>query len=72
MFRYRIEGDEIRAYVTDDEFYCTNREGEGLFHVIVSRNIRSQLIGTCDFSTRGLTDASKKAKMRRALTPPED
>jgi len=72
MFRYRIKGHEVRAYVTEDEYYCTNREGEGLFFVVVSRNHRSQLLGTCDFSTRGLTDAGKKAKMRRALTPTSD
>lgn len=69
MFKYLINGEEVRAYISEDEFYCTNSEGEGLFHVIVSRNARYQIIGTCDFSVRGLTDKSKKAKIRQAITP---
>lgn len=64
---YKIIGDEVRAYISEDEYYCTNSEGEGLFKVRISRNSRSQLIGTCDFTTRGLKDESKKAKMRRAI-----
>lgn len=64
---YKIIGEEVRAYVSEDEYYCTNKDGEGLFKVCISRNSRSQLIGTCDFSVRGLKDDSKKAKIRKAI-----
>jgi len=64
---YKIIGDEVRAYINEDEYYCTNSDGEGLFKVCISRNSRTQLIGTWDFSTRRLKDESKKAKLRKMI-----
>ena len=30
---YKIIGDEVRAYISEDVYYCTNADGEGLFKV---------------------------------------
>lgn len=67
-FKYKIVGEEIRAYIDEDSYYCTNRYGDGLFKVCLSRNTRTQIIGTCDFSVHGLKDKSKKDKLRNALS----
>ena len=65
--RYEINGERIRAWVNDDCFWTTNDDGEGLFFVDLPKNSRRQYIGHCDFSVRGLTDKSKKAKMRKVI-----
>ena len=68
-FRYVFveESNEVRAYETESKYYCTNREGEGLFVVDTSKSSRAQLIGTCDFSLRGLSPAYAKKKLRDAI-----
>lgn len=45
------------------QYYCTNSEGEGLFFVDLKRNERKQILGTCQFSLRGLKDP--KGAIRR-------
>ena len=58
--------NEVRIYKNESEYYCTNRDGEGLFYVNVERNTRHQLVGTCDFSVRGLTKDGARKKLRKA------
>lgn len=41
------------------QYYCTNDEGEGLFFVDLKRNERTQILGTCQFSLRGLKDPKR-------------
>ena len=69
MFRYVFKEDsfEVRAYVSESKYYCTNAEGEGLFVVDTSKNSRQQLIGTCDFSLRGLSREYAKRKLRDTI-----
>lgn len=65
--KYEIYEDGVKMWISDNIYYCTNREGDGLFRVDVARNDRKQLKGTCQFSVAGLKDKSKKAKIRKAI-----
>lgn len=47
-------------------YYKTNPNGDGIFHVDDNGNER-QLVGTCQFSVRGLQRNSAKAKIRRYM-----
>nr|DAX97508.1 MAG TPA: hypothetical protein [Caudoviricetes sp.] len=49
----------------DDVYFCTNNDGDGIFEVNPCRNSRHQLMGTMQFSIRGLKENSAKAKIRR-------
>lgn len=50
-------------------YFMTNEEGMGLFYIHPERNERKQLIGTLQFSLRGLKDP--KAKIRRWMNGKE-
>ena len=70
--KHVIDGEKIRTWINDDEFYETNSDGEGLFYVKVSRNTRRQLEGTCDFTLRGRSDSTKKRVMREIVKAREE
>ena len=63
--RYIVDGEYVDARVSDDSYYCTGRDGYGLFYVDSRRNERKQIEGTAQFSVHGLKD--KKGKLRRYL-----
>lgn len=63
--KFQIDDKSVKMWVSGDEFYTTDKNGDGIFHVILSKNIRKQLVGTCDFTVRHCkTDKSKKTKIR--------
>lgn len=72
MKRLSYEKDENRWEWrwsdSDDTYWTTNNEGDGIFIVTLSRNERSQVVGTCDFSLRGMTNESAKRKIRKWMT----
>lgn len=53
-------------------YYCTNRDGAGLFYVDLMHGDRIQLSGTCQFSVGGLKPESAKAKIRRWMKAEEE
>ena len=62
---YENDGNKW-AWSHDPEFktYCvTNDMGEGIFYVDLRRNERKQILGTCQFSLRGIKNP--KAKIRK-------
>ena len=65
--KYELFDDGVKIWVSDNIYYCTNKEGDGLFRVNVEHNSRNQLKGTCQFSVHGLKDKSKKAKIRKVI-----
>lgn len=67
MKKWEISGERVTMYISDSEYYQTNREGNGIFLVDLVRNKRKQLAGTCDFTVRGIKPESKKAKLRTWL-----
>jgi len=69
MMKYYFDEctNEVRLYECTSCYYCTNTNGEGLFYVDIERNERTQIIGTCDFSTHGLTKNSIRRKLRNAI-----
>ena len=64
---YEIYENGVKMYVSDYVYYCTNKDGEGLFRVDLQRNDRRQLKGTCQFSVYGLKNKSKKAKIKKTV-----
>lgn len=69
MMKYYFDEhtNEVRLYESASRYYCTNANGEGLFFVDIERNTRAQIIGTCDFSTYGLSKTSIRRKLRGAI-----
>lgn len=63
--KWLVDGQKVICFVDERYYYETNREGEGVFFVDTERGTRKQLTGTCQFSVWGLTDKSKKAKLRK-------
>lgn len=59
-WEWRFNGDE-------DTYFCTNKEGEGVFMVDLCRNSREQLTGTCQFSVRGLSEKYARHKIREFM-----
>ena len=57
QWTWYIEGD-------DDRYFQTNKDGEGIQEVILSRNERRDLEGTCQFDVRGVSDGWAKRKIR--------
>lgn len=43
----------------------TNKMGDGIFYY--AKDMRKQIVGTCDFSIRGLTNAYAKQKIRTKM-----
>ena len=63
--RYIVEGNYVEAHIDENRYYCTEKNGDGLFFVDSKNNTRKQIEGTAQFTVRGITD--KKAKIRRYL-----
>ena len=63
--RYVIDGNYVEAHIDSDRYYCTGKNGEGLFFVDSAKNTRKQIEGTAQFSVKGIAD--KKGKLRRYL-----
>lgn len=60
--RYAQQNNQF-FYYTENGYYCTNADGEGLFYI--SYGERKQLIGNCDFFAKNLN--SFKYKLRKYL-----
>lgn len=56
---------EWRWSDSDNVYWTTNSRGEGIFVIDPSQNEEHQILGTCDFSLRGITDESAKRKIRK-------
>lgn len=75
MRRLSYKKDEDRwmwKWSDSDIYWTTNGRGEGVFVIDPSHNEEKQVLGTCDFSLRGITDASAKRKIRRWMTKDDD
>lgn len=70
--KWEIEGAKVTAWINENQYYCTDKIGNGVFFVDLSRNDRHQITGTCQFSVRGLKQESKKSKLRRWIAERED
>lgn len=68
--KYYTDNNYVEAHVSENVYYCTGRDGYGLFRVDSERNSRSQILGTAQFSVVGVK--SKKAKLRRFLSKYRD
>lgn len=65
--KYTINGEKVTAWINENQYYCTNEKGHGVFFVDLIRNTKNQLTGTCQFSVYGLKPESKKNKFRKWL-----
>lgn len=63
--RYTVDGNYVEVQVNDDTYYCTGKDGRGLFFVDSAKNELKQIEGTAQFSVAGVED--KKGKLRRYL-----
>lgn len=72
--KYKKDGDkwEWRWSDSDNVYWTTNGRGEGAFVIDPSHNEEHQVLGTCDFSLRGMKDASAKRKIRKWMTEDDD
>lgn len=73
-FIYKKDEDrwEWRWSDNDSVYWTTNGNGEGIFLIDPSHNEEKQLMGTCDFSLRGMKDESAKRKIRKWMTKDDD
>ena len=58
------EGKNSAGEWYTSHYYCTNNDGEGLFFVDLKNNERWQVLGTCQFSLRGLKDPKRAIRKR--------
>jgi len=65
MKKWFEEGNYVEWNINEDEYYCTGKDGYGLFLVNSAANSRKQILGTCEFSVVGIKD--KKGKVRKAI-----
>jgi hypothetical protein len=70
-YKYIVDGKKVSCFITENCYYCTNNDGEGLFIVNEVKNARSQILGTCQFSVKSLTAPGAKAKIRRYIKEQE-
>ena len=68
MKKYEWDEKALRMWTSEDAYFTTNSEGEGIFRVDQVKNSRSQIAGTCEFSIRGIKPASAKRKLRNFIT----
>lgn len=61
--KWSIAAEKVSAWINEDQCFCTNEEGNGVFFIDLVKNSRQQLAGTCQFSVRGVAD--KKRKFRK-------
>lgn len=71
---YEKDGNRWMWRWNDDDnvYWATNNRGDGVFRIDLSRDEKSQVLGTCDFSLHGMTDESAKRKIRRWMTKDDD
>lgn len=62
---YSKEENYWEAQVDFGDYYCTGKDGSGLFHIHDGN--REQLLGTLQFSVAGLADSTAKRKLRDAV-----
>ena len=62
---YTKEENYWEAQVDFGDYYCTGKDGSGLFHIHGGN--REQLLGTLQFSVTGLADSTAKRKLRDAV-----
>ena len=62
---YTKEENYWEAQVEFGDYYCTGKDGSGLFHIHDGN--REQLLGTLQFSVAGLADSTAKRKLRDAV-----
>lgn len=62
---YTKEENYWEAQVEFGDYYCTGKDGSGLFHIYDGN--REQLLGTLQFSVAGLADSTAKRKLRDAV-----
>ena len=65
MIRWTVDDNYVEVQISDSVYYCTGRDGYGLFRVNSETNDRKQILGTAQFSVAGIKD--KKGKVRRFL-----
>lgn len=51
----------------EDIYFCTNKNGDGVFVVDPCRNSRKQLTGTMQFSVHGLSEKYAQRKIREFM-----
>jgi hypothetical protein len=64
--RYKKDGKRWTWYIEgdDDKYFQTSNDGEGIQEILLNRNERKDLEGTCQFSVRGVSDSWAKRKIR--------
>lgn len=65
--KFFINNNYVEAHINEHSYYCTGKDGYGLYYVNSSRNDRKQILGTSQFSIANLKDKSKKAKIRKEI-----
>lgn len=63
--QYTKENNYWEAQVEFGDYYCTGKDGSGLFHTHDGN--REQLLGTLQFSVAGLADSTAKRKLHDAV-----
>lgn len=63
--QYTKENNYWEAQVAFGDYYCTGKDGNGLFHIHGGN--REQILGTLQFSVAGLADSTAKRKLRKAV-----
>lgn len=64
--QYTKDNNYWEAQVEFGDYYCTGKDGSGLFHIHDGN--RTQLLGTFQFSVAGLADSTAKRKLRDAVS----
>lgn len=64
--KYEKDGKRWTWYIAgdDERYFQTSSDGEGIQEILCEHNVRRDLEGTCQFSVRGVSDASAKKKIR--------
>lgn len=64
--RYEKDGKRWTWYIEgeDDKYFQTSNDGEGIQEILLNRNERKDLEGTCQFSVRGVSGNWAKRKIR--------
>ena len=69
MTKWTVDKNYVEAQISEDVYYCTGKDGYGLYRVNSAANSRKQILGTAQFSVAGIKD--KKGKVRRFLKEEE-
>lgn len=64
--RYEKDGKRWTWHIEgeDDKYFQTSNDGEGIQEILLNRNERKDLEGTCQFSVCGVSDNWAKRKIR--------